>query len=88
MRGGESFAFGEHEVQVLDVGGHTLGHIAYHVPSAGAAFVGGWLAHIAITTLLGLYYFTERLQVSDRRVRMGKSSETHQKDKAAPDAAG
>jgi len=40
LRGGESFAFGEHEIQVLDVGGHTLGHIAYHVPSAGAAFVG------------------------------------------------
>lgn len=58
------------------------------VENTGAAFVGGWLAHIAITTLLGLYYFTERLQVSDRRVRMGKSSETHQKDKAAPDAAG
>lgn len=40
LQGGESFDFGGHEIHVLDVGGHTLGHIAYHVPSAGAAFVG------------------------------------------------
>lgn len=31
-----------------------------------------WLAHMATSTLLGLYYFTERLQVSDRRVVVGK----------------
>lgn len=31
-----------------------------------------WLAHMAIATLLGLYYFTERLQVSDRRTIVGK----------------
>ncbi len=26
------------EAQVIDVSGHTLGHVAYHVPSAGLAF--------------------------------------------------
>jgi hydroxyacylglutathione hydrolase len=40
LRGGDSFTFAGHEVQVLDVGGHTLGHIAYYIPSAEAAFVG------------------------------------------------
>jgi hypothetical protein len=29
------------------------------------------IGHVAIATLLGLYYFTERLQVSDRRVQIG-----------------
>jgi len=38
--GGDSFTFGGEQVDVLDVGGHTLGHIAYHIPSASAAFVG------------------------------------------------
>lgn len=40
LRGGDRFSFGEHSIDVLDVGGHTLGHIAYHVPAAGVAFVG------------------------------------------------
>ena len=40
LRGGDTFDFGGHSVHVLDVGGHTLGHIAYHVPDAGVAFVG------------------------------------------------
>ena len=40
VSGGDCFRFGEHEVHVLDVGGHTLGHVAYHVPSLQAAFVG------------------------------------------------
>lgn len=38
--GGDVFGFGEHEIHVLDVGGHTLGHVAFHVPSAHIAFVG------------------------------------------------
>ena len=40
VSGGEAFDFGGLEVKVLDVGGHTLGHIAYYVPVAGVAFVG------------------------------------------------
>ncbi|KAL1498720.1 hypothetical protein AB1Y20_014030 [Prymnesium parvum] len=40
VRGGESFALGALRVDVLDVGGHTLGHVAYHLPDAGVAFVG------------------------------------------------
>jgi hydroxyacylglutathione hydrolase len=35
---GQSFAFAGHDVQVMDVSGHTIGHIAFHVPSANAAF--------------------------------------------------
>ncbi len=35
---GETFRFGDAEVHVLDVSGHTVGHVAFHVPSAQAAF--------------------------------------------------
>ena len=28
------------EAKVIDVGGHTMGHVAYHLPEAGIAFVG------------------------------------------------
>lgn len=35
---GESFDFAGSEVQVMDVSGHTIGHIAYYVPDAKAAF--------------------------------------------------
>lgn len=38
--GGAKVTLGELELDVLDVGGHTLGHIAFHIPSAGVAFVG------------------------------------------------
>lgn len=31
---------GAHEARVIDVGGHTLGHIAYHLPGSKIAFVG------------------------------------------------
>lgn len=37
---GNIVKLGEYEAHVIDVGGHTLGHIAYHVPAAGVAFVG------------------------------------------------
>ena len=37
---GDTVAIGAHEALVIDVGGHTAGHIAYHLPQAGAAFVG------------------------------------------------
>lgn len=40
LSGGDTFIFGEHEISVIDVGGHTLGQIAYHVPDANAVFVG------------------------------------------------
>ena len=37
---GDTVTLGGFTAQVLDVGGHTLGHIAYHLPEAGIAFVG------------------------------------------------
>ncbi|WP_156842045.1 hydroxyacylglutathione hydrolase [Novosphingobium aquimarinum] len=37
---GDTVTLGAHEARVLDVGGHTLGHIAYHLPDVGMAFVG------------------------------------------------
>ena len=37
---GDALRLGDHEVRVINVGGHTLGHIAYHLPDAGLAFVG------------------------------------------------
>ncbi len=35
---GDSFKLGSAEVRVLDVSGHTVGHIAFHVPAANAVF--------------------------------------------------
>ncbi|MBF9029234.1 hydroxyacylglutathione hydrolase [Rhodobacterales bacterium HKCCE3408] len=35
---GDTFEIGGLEVRVLDVSGHTVGHIAFHVPAADAAF--------------------------------------------------
>ncbi|MCH8488918.1 MAG: hydroxyacylglutathione hydrolase [Oceanicaulis sp.] len=40
VKPGDRVRLGALEAQVLDVGGHTLGHIAYWFESAGAAFVG------------------------------------------------
>lgn len=37
---GESFDFAGHRVDVIDVSGHTDGHIALHVADAGMAFTG------------------------------------------------
>lgn len=37
---GDKVKVGHMEAQVLEVGGHTLGHIAYHFPKQRAAFVG------------------------------------------------
>lgn len=34
----EGFVFAGHEVKILDVPGHTVGHIAYYVPDLKAAF--------------------------------------------------
>jgi len=38
--GGDRFAFSGHEVQVFDVSGHTMGHVAYLIADAGAVFTG------------------------------------------------
>ncbi|MFZ5963437.1 hydroxyacylglutathione hydrolase [Thalassococcus sp. BH17M4-6] len=35
---GDSFDFAGHEVEVMDVSGHTVGHIAFYVPDAATVF--------------------------------------------------
>lgn len=40
VKGGDTIGLGEWTAQVIDVGGHTNGHIAYNLPEAGVAFVG------------------------------------------------
>jgi len=41
VSGGDGFEWGAgRRVEVIDVGGHTLGHVAYHFPGDGAVFVG------------------------------------------------
>jgi len=40
VRGGDRVQLGAHTALVLDVGGHTLGHVAYYFEEAGVAFVG------------------------------------------------
>ena len=37
---GDAVMLGAHAAQVINVGGHTMGHIAYHLPEAHIAFVG------------------------------------------------
>jgi len=37
---GDTVTLGGWTAHVIDVGGHTMGHIAYHLPEAGIAFVG------------------------------------------------
>ncbi|MGI9376312.1 MAG: hydroxyacylglutathione hydrolase [Tsuneonella suprasediminis] len=37
---GDTMMLGKHTARVIDVGGHTLNHIAYHFPEDGIAFVG------------------------------------------------
>jgi len=37
---GDTFDFACHDIQVLDVSGHTLGHVAYYMPALGAVFTG------------------------------------------------
>ena len=43
VAGGDRFAWEGREVQVLDCPGHTLGHIAYYMPSEGVVFAGDTL---------------------------------------------
>jgi hydroxyacylglutathione hydrolase len=40
VRDGDTVTLGAWAAHVIDVGGHTMGHIAYHLPEAGIAFVG------------------------------------------------
>lgn len=40
VRDGDLVKLGERIACVIDVGGHTMGHIAYHMPDDGVAFVG------------------------------------------------
>ena len=40
VRQGDQVKLGAWTADVIDVGGHTMGHIAYHLPEAGLAFVG------------------------------------------------
>ncbi len=40
VKGGDVVALGKASATVIDVPGHTLGHIAFHFASEGAAFVG------------------------------------------------
>ena len=37
---GDMVTLGSYQARVIDVGGHTLGHIAYHLPAEKIAFVG------------------------------------------------
>lgn len=40
VAGGDTAHIGEYAANVIDVGGHTMGHIAYYLPDAAIAFVG------------------------------------------------
>ncbi|GAA0277020.1 hydroxyacylglutathione hydrolase [Alteraurantiacibacter aestuarii] len=40
VRDGDLVKLGDHTAQVIDVSGHTMGHIAYHLPGSDMAFVG------------------------------------------------
>jgi hydroxyacylglutathione hydrolase len=40
VSGGDTVLIGAHAAAVINVGGHTNGHIAYHLPNSGMAFVG------------------------------------------------
>ena len=40
VRDGDLVKLGEHTAQIIDVGGNTLGHIAYHLRDSAIAFVG------------------------------------------------
>ena len=43
LSGGDTIALGETRFDVIDSGGHTLGHITYHDTADGVAFVGDTL---------------------------------------------
>lgn len=43
VAGGDSLFLGDSLIKVIDVGGHTLGHVAFHAPQDGMVFVGDTL---------------------------------------------
>jgi hydroxyacylglutathione hydrolase len=43
VAGGETFSWQGRDVCVLDCPGHTLGHVAYHMPAEGVVFAGDTL---------------------------------------------
>ncbi|MCA3554282.1 hydroxyacylglutathione hydrolase [Aestuariivirga sp.] len=43
VSGGDRFTWADREVRVMDCPGHTLGHIAYHMPAEEAVFAGDTL---------------------------------------------
>lgn len=40
VHNGDTVSLGDYEARVIDVGGHTSGHVAYYLPAADIAFVG------------------------------------------------
>lgn len=52
VAGGDSFAFGSLEVSVIDTPGHTLGQIAYHIPSQSVVFTADCLFSLGCGRLL------------------------------------
>ena len=40
LQGGDAFDFGDTRIEIIDVGGHTKGHIAYYLPQQKIVFVG------------------------------------------------
>jgi hydroxyacylglutathione hydrolase len=40
VKHGDALRIGDFTADVIDVGGHTMGHVAYHLPEAQIAFVG------------------------------------------------
>lgn len=53
---------------------HPIAGLA--VKAVGLAAYNFWLAHVFVATMLGMFYFTERLQVSDLKSRVGKPEAT------------
>ncbi len=43
LKDGDTYAFGQTKAVVMEVPGHTTGHIAFHFPDEGVAFVGDTL---------------------------------------------
>ncbi len=43
VREGDTIAWGGHSIRVIETPGHSVGHVAFHLPDAGIAFVGDTL---------------------------------------------
>lgn len=62
------------------IAAHVAGAVRTSIKAAFLLSFNFWLAHVFVATLLGMFYFTERLQMSDGRARVGRPD-------AAPTAA-